>query len=90
MSVPVYISEMAPSEHRGFLVSGNVAFITFGQVKQIPRDELENIFILQKKVCGWTRLRRLLRGEARRVEVDAGAGGGAVGDTGVAISRVSK
>ncbi len=50
MSVPVYISEMAPSEHRGFLVSGNVAFITFGQVKQIPTEmSLKINWFLQKK-----------------------------------------
>jgi len=32
MSVPVYISEVSPSDKRGVLVSINTAMITFGQV----------------------------------------------------------
>ncbi len=31
MSVPIYISETAPAEARGLLVSSNVLVITFGQ-----------------------------------------------------------
>lgn len=31
MSVPIYISEAAPPQYRGFLVSCNVLVITFGQ-----------------------------------------------------------